>query len=311
MFAEAGLDIAELSRHDARFEPEKISLLWELAARKSGNPAIGLALPDVAKPASFDAIAYVMMSCPHLLAALERLVRYLRIVSDAADIGVHEEDEGYRVTVQLVGGGRPVPVPRIEFVVVTILSFCRWLSGRALAPRAADLAHPAPADPQPYVRAFHCPLRFDAEVCALHFSREDLLLPLPTSNPVLAEMHERYANEYLGRLDQDRVSYRVRELIVRRLPEGDPLRGDIAKTLCMSERTLQRRLQEEGTSFLHLVDDIRREFAQQYLRRHSLTLGQAAYLLGFADQSTFFRACKRWFDVSPGEYRHRHGREGS
>jgi AraC-like DNA-binding protein len=75
--------------------------------------------------------------------------------------------------------------------------------------------------------------------------------------------------------------------------------------MCLSERTLQRRLQEEATSFNELVDDTRRELADQYLRDSQLTLAQVAYLLGFADQSTFFRACKRWFGTSPGEYRSR------
>ena len=71
----------------------------------------------------------------------------------------------------------------------------------------------------------------------------------------------------------------------------------------MSERTLQRRLEEEATSFLQLLDNTRRELAEQYLGGLNLSLAQAAYLLGFADQSSFFRACKRWFEVSPGRYR--------
>ena len=71
----------------------------------------------------------------------------------------------------------------------------------------------------------------------------------------------------------------------------------------MSERTLQRRLEVEATSFADLLDNTRRELAEQYLGRLHLSLGQAAYLLGYADQSSFFRACKRWFEVSPGQYR--------
>jgi len=101
-------------------------------------------------------------------------------------------------------------------------------------------------------------------------------------------------------------------MIIRRLPDGEPRRDEIADELCMSERTLQRRLEEEGTSFIQLMDDTRRELAGQYLGRLQLSLAQAAYLLGFADQSSFFRACRRWFDLSPGQYRsqlHRHSAE--
>ena len=74
----------------------------------------------------------------------------------------------------------------------------------------------------------------------------------------------------------------------------------------MSERTLMRRLQDEGSSYNQLLDATRRELAQRYLRQKNLSLGQITYLLGFADQSNFFRACKRWFDASPSQYRALH-----
>ncbi|WP_168798768.1 AraC family transcriptional regulator [Herbaspirillum sp. ST 5-3] len=309
LFVEAGLDIDELKHPDARFAPEKISMLWELASQRSGNPALGLNIPPAATPASFDAVAYVMMSCPNLRAALERLLRYLRIVSDAADITLHDETDGFSINVELYGGGRPVPRQRVEFVLVTILNFCRWLSGRDLRPLAVYFANAEPADLRPYSLAFHCPLRFNAPSHRLLFSFEDVMHPLPTSNPMLAELHDRYAGEHLNRLENDRISFKARELIIRHLPDGDPLRADIAKALHMSERTLQRRLQEEGTSFNQLVDDIRHELARDHLGQHNVTLSQIAYLLGFADQSTFFRACKRWFGMSPGEYRSRIGHD--
>jgi len=77
----------------------------------------------------------------------------------------------------------------------------------------------------------------------------------------------------------------------------------VAQALHLSQRTLQRRLQEEGTSFQSLLDDTRRELAEQYLAQPTMTLLQIAYLLGFADPSNFFRAFRRWFNVTPGEYR--------
>jgi AraC-like DNA-binding protein len=152
-------------------------------------------------------------------------------------------------------------------------------------------------------------MSFDAPRASLLFAGADMAQPLPTSNPLLLELHERFAGDYLRQFDHGHTSYRAREIIVRRLPDGEPRRDEVADKLCMSERTLQRRLEEEKTSFIQLLDDTRRELAEQYLGRLNLSLGQAAYLLGFADQSSFFRACRRWFDVSPGQYRsqlHRH-----
>jgi AraC-like DNA-binding protein len=308
----AGIDPAALDAPGARLPTEKISRLWELAAERSGNPAIGLAQHHVARPASFDVVGYAMMSCADLRAAFERLIRYLLILSDGLTMTMSEEGAGHRVTFVLFGGDRPVPRQRIEFIFVTVIGFCRWISGRDMHPAAVELPYPTPADLAPYRVAFRCPVSFDASRASLLFAGADMAVPLPTSNPQLLELHERFAGDYLRQFDHAHTSYRAREIIVRRLPDGEPRRDEVADKLCMSERTLQRRLEEEKTSFIQLLDDTRRELAEQYLGRLNLSLGQAAYLLGFADQSSFFRACRRWFDVSPGQYRsqlHRHATE--
>src|SRR5262249_641964 len=201
----------------ARLPTEKISHLWELAAERSGNPAIGLAQHEVARPASFDVVGYAMMSCKDLLSAFERLIRYLLILSDALTMTMTEEGNGYRVTFVLFGGERPVPRQRIEFIFVTVIGFCRWITGREVHPLAIELVCAAPVDLAPYGGAFRCPVSFDAPCNSLLFAHADMLAPLPTSNPLLAEMHERFAGEYLRRFDHAKTSYRAREVIIRRL----------------------------------------------------------------------------------------------
>lgn len=303
LLAAAEIDPAAIDAPAMRLPTEKISRLWELAAERSGNPAIGLAQHRIPKPAAFDVVGYTMMSCANLVDGFERLVRYMLILSDALTMILEAEDGTFRVTFELFGGDRPVPRQRIEFILITVLTFCRWIAGREVPLLAVELAYPAPADTAPYRDAFGCVPRFDATGNSLLFSLAELRQPLRTSNPVLAELHERYAGEYLRRFDDTLTSYRVRELIMRRLPAGEPRRDEIAIALHTSERTLQRRLEDEETSFVQLLDDTRRELAEQYLGRLHLSFAQAAYLLGFADQSSFFRACKRWFEVSPGQYR--------
>jgi len=303
LLEEAGLDTAALSDPDARFPTERVSLLWRLAVARSGNPAIGLSTWSVVRPASFDVVAYTMMSSPNLLGILKSVVRYVGIVSDAASFAVTEDHEGCRMTLELFGGGQPVPRQRFEFDLMTFLSFCRWVTNRDLRPLALELRFPPPDDSQPYRDAFKCPLRFNATVNALLFAGADVMAPLPTAHPLLAEVHERLASEHLQRLDHAQTCSRARAAILRRLADGEPRRAKIARELEMSERTLQRRLQAEGTSFQRLLDDTRRELAQQYLGQPDLSLADACYLLGFRDLSSFFRTSKRWFGTSPRQYR--------
>ena len=303
LLAAAAIDPAALDDPFSRVSTEKISRLWELAAEQSANPAIGLAQHLVARPASFDVVGYTMMSCANLLGALERLIRYLLILSDALTMTLSEEHRGHRVTFELFGGNRPVPRQRLEFILVSVIRFCQWISGHEFHPLSVELPYPVPADPEPYREVFGSGVSFDAASTTLLFAEADMKMPLPTSNPVLAELHDRFAGEYLRRFDHSQTSYRAREVIIRRLPDGEPRRDQVAGELRMSERTLQRRLGAEATSFAELLDNTRRELAGQYLSRLHLSLAQAAYLLGFADQSSFFRACRRWFDLSPGRYR--------
>ena len=194
---------------------------------------------------------------------------------------------------------------------MTLLSFFRWITNRDLRPLAFELRFSPPDDLRPYQDAFKCPLRFNAPVNALLFARTDATLPLSTAHPELAEMHERIASEHLQRLDPAQTCHRVRAVMIRHLPDGEPRRPKIATILGMSERTLQRRLAAEGTSFQRLLDDTRRGLAQHYLGQRNSSLADIAYLLGFGDQSSFFRAVRRWFDVSPRHYRIRLITDGS
>jgi AraC-like DNA-binding protein len=227
----------------------------------------------------------------------------MHIVSRAAHVELLEEKGGYAFKLKIYEGARQVPRQRAEYVLANVVKQCRWISGRSIRPTAVHFVYPAPANREPYVNFFQCPLHFGASVYAVHFSRDDLTLPLPNFNPTLSEMHERFAMEHLNRLESGSISYRIRDLIVKQLPDGDPSRIDIAKALHVSERTLQRRLQDEGIAFSELVDNTRRELADEYLKQSKMTLSQIAYLLGFRTQSTFFRACKRWFGMPPSEYR--------
>ena len=301
--AEVGIDHAALSDPVSRCPTERVSALWLRAVERSRDAGIGLRLAATARPSKFEVVGYAMMSSPHLRAGMDRLVRYLRILSDAAEIVLGDSGATCRLELQLFGGRMPVPGPRYEFDLLALLNFCRWIAGLPLNPVQVEFTHAAAIDPLRYRDAFQCPVHFGAPRNSLIFSSADVLRPLPSANPTLADLHDRFAGEHILLLDRSRISIKVREHIVRGLPDGEPRREDIAQALCISERTLQRRLMEEDLSFQQLLDHTRRELAVRYLGQPTLSIAQAAYLLGFSDQGNFTRACKRWFGQTPGQYR--------
>jgi AraC-like DNA-binding protein len=313
LFKEAGLAIANLDDCDFRWPTEGISRLWSIAAERSRNPDIGLFNRHTARPDQYGLAGYAMMSSPSIESGLVRLTRYNRLVSNAAIFTLEPGVGGKWMRLELFGGDCPIPRQRYDHAIVTLLTFCRWTLGRPLKPLAVSFRHPSPTSLAAYDDAFAAPLQFDAPFSGFLISDEDLACKLPTSSPELADLHDRLAGQALLKLERSDVSHRARNAVVRHLPDGAPQRSVIAVKLNMSDHTFQRRLAAEGTSFTELVDDVRRELTQHHLADTKLSLSEIAYLLGYADQSTFFRASNRWFGESPGEYRVRltagHARE--
>lgn len=306
LFAELGLDYAALNDPDARFPQDGMTRLWERAVELSGNPAIGLNMAKVVRPASFHVVGYALMSSRTLKEGFARLVRYQRIIGEGADLSFRPLEQGYAL-ILAIHGDRLAPARQsAEASLAYALAFCRWMTGKAIRPLRVSFQGAPPVDLEPYQQVFQAPIQFNAAHYALLFERADMEAPLPTANASLAQLHDRFAGEYLARFSESRVTHQARQVLCRLLPQGEPKRDAVAQALYLSQRTLQRRLQEEGTSFQQLLDDTRRELAVQYLAQPNLTLLETAYLLGFADPSNFFRAFRRWFGETPGEYRTRH-----
>ena len=298
-----GIDPAVLDDPDGRIPTDQISALWALAVERSGNSAVGLSAAGKAGPGGFDLVGYAMMSVPDLRGVLERICRYVRIVSDAADMEVIETEGGVGVTLALRVIGLSVPWQRYAYDFMVLLTFCRWVLGGDLTPVWFEMTVPDGTDLIVHERMFGCAIRPRSARYALFFSRADADRRLPTANSVLSQFHDSLAEEHMKRLGLPQIGARVREEIVRHLPEGEPRRPMIAQQLGMSDRTLRRRLQDEDTSFGQLLDEARRDLAAHYVARADLSLAEVAYLLGFNNQSSFFRAWKRWFDMPPRHFR--------
>lgn len=303
LFAESGMVIDMLHGAPGRFASDKVSTLWGLAARHSNNPAIALTIPELARPAAFGVVSYSMLSCENLKAGLIRLSQYMSVVSEAATFSIREAPEGYWLQLDVQPEQQDVPRQRIEFDWLTILAFCKWATGREIRPLAMEWQAGDPANPDPHKAVFHCSMTFGCAANRVLLSRSDILATLPTWDDHLSELHDSLARDQLALLQPPSMSDRVRKLIDLGLRHGVPSKSDVAQMLCMSERTLQRRLDGEGTTFKSLIDIARRDLADSLLRRPHVSLDDLAVAMGFADESAMYRACRRWFGMTPGEYR--------
>ena len=131
--------------------------------------------------------------------------------------------------------------------------------------------------------------------------------PLEGAHPALAQHNEQILSGYLARLDKDNIVAQLKALLPDCLPHGEPPQTQVAQRLHVSTRTLQRRLQEQGTRFSEVLDQVRHELALSYLAQPHYTVNEVAFLLGFADNSNFTRAFKRWTGQSPSQHRQTNG----
>ena len=305
LFGAAGLDRARLDQPEGRFTIDEVSRLWELAVARSGKPTLGLDRALAATYGKLGVVGYAMMACPTLLAAVQRLQRYMDVVSNAATYAVQDDAAGCWFELGHLGGERPVPRQRTEYGLLTMLSFFSWITGRDFKPLAVEFVYPPSEQAARHEAVYGCPVRYGQAANRALLSWADLALPLPARDATIAALHERLVEQELQRLETSTVSHRVRHYLATRLSDAEPRRERAAASLKMSDRTLQRRLRQEGTSFQQLLDETRRELAQLYLRKPHRPLKQVAQQLGFEDPSNFYRACRRWFGESPGRYRAR------
>ena len=304
LFAQAGMDIAVLQDPAARIPADSFSQVWDLAVAQSGNLHLGLDRLLAARYGYLDVVGHALASAPCLRAGFERLARQMAVVSDAATFALQEEGtQGFWLILGHIGTARPVPRQRVEYGMLTLLMLCQWLTRQKVEPLVVELVYPAPANPGPLRVAFGVPMLFDQPASRMLLTRQDLLSPIPTHNSSLWELHGRLVEERPDELGQTHISTRVRSELARVLHQGEPRRDAIAARLHLSDRTLQRRLLAEASSFAQLLDETRCELARQYLSDTHRGLGEVADLLGFADQSNLFRACRRWFGMPPGQYR--------
>ncbi|WP_339650878.1 AraC family transcriptional regulator [Halopseudomonas pelagia] len=302
---EAGLDLQQLKQADARLQRKVVYRLLELAVIESGNPDIGLKAYAHFLPGSFHLVGYVMMSSSNLKGALERLVHFVPLLSTGTTVFFTLEPEGQRlVAIECPESAMPMPRQYRDAVIASLLGFCRWLTGGKLPqPLAIEFDYPEPQDITEHQRLFDCPLRFGANQTSILFDRQELRAPLSTANDTLAMIHESFAEIHLSLLCGSSLVAQVRALLVENLGRGRCDMEAVANSLCISKRTLQRGLEREGMQYKEVLSDVRRHLADYYLCHSPCSLAQVAEALGFLEQSSFHKACLRWFGVPPGRYR--------
>jgi|TARA_R110001583_G_C5670369_1_gene410843 AraC-like DNA-binding protein len=303
LMALIGMDPLRLENFGYRYSQEKVTQLWRLAVERSGDANFGLKVAKHIRPSSYHVVGQAMLCSDTLRSATRRFSRFAKLISDSAALSFNEREEQSDLLIALETGGSLPRYQAFDTVLAGFLEYCRWILHDELLPLSVSFTHAQGEKPEEYEALFRCPVLYEQEVNSLSFRNADMDRPIPGANEELASLLDELASRYLIDRLQGRFSRRVREVLLVKLPNGEPSRAETAQSMAMTERTLARRLTDENTTFYEILRQLREEQAYSYLKHTEMNIEEIAYLLGFSDRGTFSRAFKSWTGKRPTEWR--------
>lgn len=299
-----GVDADVFGRPDGEITAgQELAIVGNLVAAADGVPALGLEAGTRYHLTTHGPLGFAVMSSPTVRAALDVVVRFADLTFSYARIAVTADDDAVRVLFddRALVAAAPPAVRRflVERDLVALGTTQQEILGGTGAVMGVELAYPAPAYADRYPAYLHREPRFGAEVNALLVDPAVLDIALPQAEPRTTAIFEQHCHRLLAqRRRRVGVAGDVRSELVRR-PSERPSQATVAAALAMSERTLRRRLADEGTSFQALVDETASIIARELLDG-GLTVEETAHRLGYSGASSFTHAYRRWTGTTPG-----------
>ncbi len=278
---------------------------YDLLERAAGPDDHGLPFRYAASvtPDDYGAMGLAVKTASTVEGSLRRLARYVLVLTDSLAYELRPEAGGASMVLRGRPHHRRGACLANEAGLAAITSLMRQIAASPVQPTSASFRHPRPASSAPHEAFFGCPVRFGAPDDALAFDAAGLAATTRLGDAGLSDYLLAHLEAMRARRVDQGLEARVRREVMDSLCDGPPSRARIARRLGVSERTLARRLADEGLTFREVADRARREVAESLLARPEHALAEVAFLTGFADQSAFQRAFKRWSGRTPQAFR--------
>ncbi len=269
----------------------------------TGEPAFGLLVGERLLVHSHGILGYAAVNSLSLRQALQLMERYFLVRTSLLSVQVVADGALTRLVFSEPHPLGDIRVPVMEAVILTIKNLVDYVTLGVCQVATVSFPFEAPAHADLARELFGCEVRYGGDWTGFALSSEHLDQPLRSGNPEALREAEQLCQQELAKLTrQQTLSARVRRLMLEK-QGGFPTLQVSARLLNMTPRTLHRRLQDEGTSYRDILEDIRHHLAVEHIKAGKLTLQEVAYMLGYDDLSNFRRAFKRWEGVAPSAFR--------
>ncbi|CAI0863833.1 AraC-like transcriptional regulator QhpR [Serratia ficaria] len=303
IFGIAGIDERMLSCPTLSIGLSNYCQALEQAARYSGCDNFGLHYGQQFRPQSLGLIGYVGLCSPTVESALKNLVAAFPHHQHSTLTRLVDRGDHYRFDYQVQHGGILCKRQDAELTLGMVMNLIRHSLGKRWSPREVHFEHPRPASWHEHCKRFDAPVYFDQPYNSLLLPKRDLGRAMPEQDGILLMVVQDAICRLNAHTPAQTLVDGTRAQLRLALLSGEPVLENIAEKLGMSAGSLQRRLREQGLTFTSLVDKVRCELATHYLQQRHLPISELALLLGYSEVSAFSRAFRRWFGISPRQWR--------
>ena len=298
----------ELCREDCVLGPVEYNAVLEACVKETGDEFFGLHAGEHLNLQAAGLIVQIAHSSSTVEQALEYCCEFANLGCSALPTTLHNRSTHFELSLTPDETWRLGSELAVQHTIYGYLAFSirefRSLTQNKYYPKSVWFDFPKPSSTVELERVLNCPLRFDQDRTAMLFEIEHVREPVVTSDLYLLKVLVAHATERLAQLsDRGGFSDIVKRSILQMIKPEFPTIEQVAAHLNMSVRNFQRKLSAEGHSYKALLDELRKQFAFDYLKDPELDVNEIAFLLSYSDASAFIRSFKRWTGRTPKEHR--------
>jgi len=303
MLNEINISIEELHQKES-MKSYKLSAVFRYCMTTTKNPNLALEIGESIPYQSLGILGYLLLNARDLKQMIEKFNSYQKLVSKHLKFNFYEDESFYKFTIY-INENKHIPIPSYHAQVHLsgILSILTKVLGQKVFPAYTYFAHDRENDLEILQGIFGKNISFGKDENSIFFKKDALNIPINNSNPAMLHYFESQANSILSLIEDSSWFSKTEKEILKNIGDYKITIDFIASNLHISVRALQKHLKEESKSFSEALANVRQKLAKHYIVHTKLDDMTIAFLLGYSDVSSFYRAYKKYNKSTPKDLR--------
>lgn len=300
MLAFVNLKEEDLENNPKGIESHKLSDIFRYCIENTQNKTLALDIGQSISYHSLGLLGYLLLNTQTLKEMIEKFAHYQQLVGGYLKFHFSEDEHSYKFTI-FINENPYIPVPsyHAEVHLSAIVSILTQILGQQVVPSQTFFSQEKVQDLTAYHKLFGENIFFNKDENSILFNKNELNIPVKNSNPSMLGYFENQANAILQDLNQTSYYGKVKTIILKNIGEHDINIEFVASQMQLSVRTLQNYLKSEKKNFRDAFTAVRMQLADHYLKTTKMDYSSIAFLLGYSEASSFFRAYKKWTNKTP------------